>query len=86
MQQLSLYWSVDLDAAQQCGTAAGSPARQSSLTAWESGRDSEQPQHEDLVLQPVDCVLVLKMQPAGAGTTPNAVGGRLRMLACKTPS
>ncbi len=67
MQQLSVYWSVDLDAARQSAPVAASPGGQSPPLAWDSGRDNEQQQqHEDLILQPMDGVLVLKMQSAGA--------------------
>ena len=71
MQQLSLYWSVDLDAARQSAPAAASPGGQSLPPAWESGRDSQQQQQQqqqrdDLIVQPMDGVLVLKMHSAGA--------------------
>ena len=65
VQQLSVYWSVDLDAARQSAPAA-SPGGQSLPPAWEPGQDSEQQQHEDLILQPMDGVLVLKLHSAGA--------------------
>ena len=66
MQQLSVYWSVDLDAARHSGPAVTSPGGQSLPPAWEPGRHHEQQQqHEDLILQPMDGVLVLKMHSAG---------------------
>ena len=64
VQQLVVYWSVVSDGTHRPDPAARSPDGQSP-TISEPQWDEQQREHEDLVLQPMDCILALKMLSAG---------------------
>jgi hypothetical protein len=79
LQQLSVYWSVDsADPSQPASAGASSgglssPALEPVMDgASDQQQQQQQPsepnQQEDLILRPMDCVLLLKLQSAGADT------------------
>ena len=71
VQQLSVYWSVcppEPPAAAASSGHLSSPAPEPASDGASDEQQLLQLQQEDLILQPMDCVLLLKLQSAGADT------------------